>query len=371
MGIELIEAGCMASAVSGWIGSRTLENPPTTQELATIDASVNELPTALFYWRDMMIIERELVVTPRNHVIWARTSRVDDPTQFTVPFGFRDVQHAVIKQHMQEAKDNGVPQDEWRTLMPICATTSWTMRLSWRDAIRLACYFADVSAQLEARNIRLAARLLNTSLDLQSMLPAAFGVLPETVEKALTSFKRMKFTKLKEMPPYTKIGNMVALTARIPLVLRGQFVRHREFIFADDFIDLLNSQHSEQCNQRSMVNVQAVALESTWRTVLGKRTCWMAQSDLWQPFAQAFGSNPESLPCSGGVCPYAEDAKLRAAGKDPGAPCPRYASLTNTPLTQEQFVEAALQAERTSNPPMWRHTLEHAPLVTGETNELG
>jgi len=357
----------MLSAIVGWNGSRDLDHPANASEVGKLDASVNELPTALFYFQDMMILERELVVTPRNHVIWARTSRVDDPRAFRVPHGFKTVQHEAIRSNMEAAHRAGKPQDEWRMMLPLCATTSWTTRLSYRDAVRMACYFTDVAKYIERENILLAGRLLNTSLELQELLPVAFGLSHATVEAALANFKRIK---ISERPihghHFSRVGIMVAIGAQMSIALRAQFVRHREFIISDDFVHLLNEARSEQFPISERVIVQAVALETTWRTVLGKRTCWMAQSDLWAPLARLFITS-DGLPCAASrSCPYAEDAKLRIAGKDPGAPCPRFASLHNVPLSVQQFTEAALQAERTSNPEMWRHELEHAPLEGGK-----
>lgn len=363
MPIEIMQAGTMNSALVGWEGSRDLDNPPSISEVATLDASVNELPTALFYFRDMMLIERELVVTPRNHVIWARTSRVDNPAAFRAPFSFYSQHHDVIRSDMISAKQAGIPQDQWRMTLPLCSTTSWTARLSWRDAVRMACYFTDVANYIGRENPKLGGRLLNTSLELQDLLPKAFGLPHAVVDSALANFKRIPIgAEVTNVLNRVAFGPMVVLSVPMSFALRAQFVRHREFIIGDNLVHMLNAPHSEQLDMSVKLMVHAAALETTWRAVLGKRTCWMAQSDLWAPLARAFGSTTDGLPCAGGVCPYAEDAKLRVAGKDPGAPCPRYASLSNTPLSQAQFAEAALQAERTSNPEMWRHELEHAPL---------
>jgi hypothetical protein len=346
MPIEVLEAGSMASAVSGWLGSRDLSEAATGEQISRIDASVNELPTCLLYFRDMMILERELFVTPRNHVIWARTSRVDDPRGFTVPKGFEREGHEHIRRVMHHLAGDGVHQDIWRMGLPLCAQTSWTARLTFRDGVRMVRYFIDVA---HIANPLLGKRLIETASELTGTLEAAFAITPDTMRSALMNFKAMP---IQQLPNYLvgdtrhTIGEVTSMQMWLPIATRAQLVRHREITISDNFVHHLAQPLSEQHNIGTRLYVQAVALTSTWRTVLGKRTCWMAQADLWAPLARLFGKGIEGLPCAGGKCPYAEDAKLRLAGQDPGAPCPRYAKLTKTPMTRPQIADAELQASR-------------------------
>ena len=364
MGIIVLQPGTIQSAVLGWVGSRDLEETPSGGAVARVDASVNELPSALFYFVNMMILERELVVTARNHVIWARTSRVDDPINFVRPFEFISPYHDIIRDEMRRARDAGVPQDEWRNLLPLCALTSWTARLSLRDAVRLVNYFSDVARFIEPTNYALSERLFQTSRQLQEQLRYAFGLTQETESFIVQKYKRIEIQKSVEFcPSRYRFGDYTAINIDMPLTLRAQFMRHREFLTTDNFVRLISEPNSEQRDLRSVVTVQAVALNATWLAVLGKRTCWMAQSELWAPLVKRLRyEDNDGLPCADGVCPFAEDAKLRLAGRDPGAPCPRYASLSGIPLTAEQFAAGVLQVERTSAPEFWRHELEHAPL---------
>lgn len=367
MPIELIEPGTINSAVLGWGGSRDLDADVSIPEVAKLDASVNELPTAMFYFRDMMILERELVVTPRNHVIWARTSRVDDPRKFTVPLGFEKTDaHNAIRYDMEQQHQLGIHQDQWRMRLPLCAQTSWTTRLSYRDAIRLCAYFVDVATAVTSQNAMLALRLIHTSHSLQWLLPRAYGVTSSAVIEAVSKFKRLPIQPMVETTLGTAnermaFGNVVSVTLAMPLALRAQLVRHREITVADNLVAVLAQAGSEQLPISTPLFVQAVALASTWATVLGKRTCWMAQADLWAPLARLYGTDVEGLPCADGVCPYAEDAKLRLAGKDPGAPCPRYSNLTRTPLNDGQWEAALTEANGRPNPLMWREELGVGP----------
>lgn len=364
MGIRVLQPGTVQSAVLGWCGSRNLDETPTGGAVARVDASVNELPSALFYFEDMMILERELVVTPRNHVIWARTSRVDDPLKFKAAFGFICQQHETIIDDMRKARDAGHPQDQWRMMLPLCSLTSWTARLSLRDAVRLVNYFGDVARFIEPTNYALSERLFQTSRKLQELLRYAFGITQETESFIMRKYKRMNIpTSSMFAPSRIRFGDYTAINMNMPIALRAQLYRHREIIVSDNFVEMLGQPFAEQCDLRAQVTVQAVALNTVWRDILGKRTCWMAQSELWAPLVKRLGyEGNDGLPCADGVCPFAEDAKLRLVGRDPGAPCPRYASLSGIPLTAEQFAAGVLHVERTSNPEMWRHEIEHAPL---------
>lgn len=348
MSIEILQTGSMDAAVAGWMGSRTLREAASADEIAVIDASVNELPTALFYCRDMMIVERELFVTPRNHVIWARTSRVDDPSTFKVPPEFARADHGAIRTTMRRMADDGVHQDEWRLMLPLCAKTSWTQRLSLRDAVKTALYVDAVASLIRESNPLLANRLHRTAITLINMLPAAFCISPATVHKAVEGYKVAEpfMGWLGEGEVRKQFGFFVHLQAKMPVALRAQLVRHREIAFVDELIPLLDQPGSEQLPISTPVTVQATAPNHVWRHVLGNRTCWMAQADLWAPLARLWGTNTDGLPCADGNCPYAEDAKQRIAGNDPGAPCPRYANLNAIPMTPVQLADADLQIER-------------------------
>jgi hypothetical protein len=361
MPIKIIEQGDMQSAVAGWSGSRTIEEAASAEQIARIDASVNELPSALFYFKDYMILERELFVTPRNHVIWARTSRVDDPRKFVAPEAFALRIHQAIREVMQESKAAGVHQDQWRLALPLCAQTSWTARLTFRDGVRMANYFADVAERIGRNNPQLADHLIMTSSDLCDALETAFGVTRDTMQTVLANFKRIKLPLVHDFgvgQTRKMFGAFVSMQMQMPIAMRAQLVRHREILIEDEFVDLLACVGSaEQVPISTPMIVQATALADTWHTVLGKRTCWMAQADLWAPLAALYGNGVDGLPCADGHCPYAEDAKQRVAGNDPGAPCPRYANLTRTPLNDTHWEAAMLEAKAKPNAKMWREEL--------------
>ena len=73
--------------------------------------------------------------------MWARTSRVDAPSEFTVPdyFKYSEIMDDVVllKNKINADIDAGIIQDEYRLHMPICAMTSFTTRLSWRGIVKI------------------------------------------------------------------------------------------------------------------------------------------------------------------------------------------------------------------------------------------
>ena len=64
-----------------------------------------------------------------------------------------------------------------------------------------------------------------------------------------------------------------------------------------------------------------------WRGIYSKRSCWIAQADLWNPLLRLIineiGGTKDLLPCADGSCPFEKDASLRLeVGKDPNPSLP-------------------------------------------------
>ena len=77
------------------------------------------------------------------------------------------------------------------------------------------------------------------------------------------------------------------------------------------------------------------ARRDIWQAVMGKRTCWLAQTDLWAPLtvlsALARYLVPTAIARTRWMC------RLALKTKTPGIPCPRYCNLYDvdkTPLFQ-------------------------------------
>ena len=143
--------------------------------------------------------------------------------------------------------------------------------------------------------------------------------------------------------PTTTAGFKI-IQAMVPVALRAQVVRHRQLQFIDDFFKMITSKDCGMYTLNDMVFMELSARHEDWQTILSNRTCWIAQTALWQPVTEQFYAS--SLPCADGKCPYQVDAEARIAGKDPNPPCPRYMNLYNRPKANWHTAMSQLAQKR-------------------------
>ena len=315
MNITALKPLDQQDAVEAWRLSRDREATYAEETVLSVEASVNELPSALLHFEDLTILEREIFTTLRNHVIWARTSRVDDPLTFTVPtelhVPFHEQCRALMRQHTGQ-------QDEWRMHLPIMAHTSWVARISLRDLVNVANYFNYLASLTDIHN------------DLRKRFHAVSVAL---FEHAPTSAHDYKLKKLLHeglpefQPAHKRVGNVEFFCGVVPFALRAQIVRHRGILIQDNLFAILREGETTLgTTLASPMCVHLCATTQTWTEVLSHRACWIAQQDLWQPITKCFPA--VTLPCADGICPYEADAEARLRpGNDPNPPCPRYMNL--------------------------------------------
>lgn len=329
--IRIIREPSIADALEAWRLSRDKNALTPIDTVCKIDAPVIEMPSALLNFEDFTILEREIICSLRNHVVWARTSRVDDPTEFTTPELFKVYEHDRWREHMRQAKVQGIAQDEWRQWLPLVAHTSWTQRISLRDLARLAIYFGYL--QNKAVWHKLAARLGQAQYEIVKVMTEMLG--GRVAYDILNNMKLAKFLHEGRMPisnSHRTMGNFISVNTTVSVALRAQIIRHRELQFTDDFWSLINTSELPYLQLKHKVNMQLVARKDIWQAVLSKRSCWIAQADLWQPLIKVFGFSPP-LPCTDSMhCPYEADARARLEpGKDPNPPCPVFCNLYKVP----------------------------------------
>lgn len=321
MKITVIKPFDVQDACEAWRLSRDISQRTKFAEISSTDAPVNELPSAVLHFEDFTILEREIFASLRGHVMWARTSRVDDPFMFTVPEELAPlVDTNEVRLTMAEARIKGVPQDTWRGLLPIAAHTAWTMRLSWRETVKLILYFNylwGVMPNPQAMRFFQIANKLGHVID--------HGDLSYKLEQ---SYKLEHYLNESEIihkyDRSLRIGDFKNIFIKVPLMLRAQLVRHRPISFVDDlFINMKRPDIYNCTMQGLMIQMQCMAPTSFWNSISSKRNCWIAQHDIWAPVIQVLGSDNTVLPCANGApCPYWKDNVLRAEGKDPSPPCP-------------------------------------------------
>lgn len=337
MKIEILKAADMTDAAEGWRRSRNLGSEVSWEEVALVDVPVNEFPSVLLSFQDMTIFEREIFTSSRSHVMWARTSHVDDPLKFTVPpelgvdEGFLDQ----CRMEMRRGKEAGQSQDEWRVHLPVLSHTSWTSRMSFRDLVKMTRYFGYVKDHV--LNPLLRTRLADVEFALWDVIDECTKNY-KVNDAVLATYVMPKYLHEIYMPLRSvdkrETSGFLILWMTVPLWLRAQIVRHRTLIFADDFWrQVVLSPTVTNVTIGESIRMEIATNREVWRSIVSKRSCWLAQdslstgTDKWQEILDKFGWSPEMLPCHDGTCPYSKDASLRLTDADPGAPCPRYLTI--------------------------------------------
>lgn len=348
MKIEVLAMDNFAPSLQSWTLSRDLRDFPTIESVAPVDAPVNEMPSAFLHFRDFMILEREIFVAPRSHVVWARTSRVDDPLLFSVPPEFFHADQENLRKAMERDWASGLSQDAWRQHLPLVALTNWTTRISFRDLVKLEGYFRYLAKipLFERRFTEVA----NAMLRVVDRFTTSHALTAEVVK----SMKPVRFLSENEIvfneEGTFKSDNFTVLKVSVPISLRAQLVRHRNLQFVDSFLSLLMKPNVQLATIGELVDMEISAPDEIWRSVIAKRSCWIAQADLWQTILEKFSQENFSriLPCADGKCPYAKDAALRFTDADPGMPCPRYANLNGidkAPFAARMMKEATARGQ--------------------------
>lgn len=361
-----------------WELSRSVDDATPLESILAIDAPVNELPSVVLNIT-CSVLEREILTTPRDHVMWARTSRVDDPANMVPAESVLEywnvpttdyLQFLNARDKMREIKAAGQElQDNYRMGLLMSAETSFTTTLNLRSLIKMIKTFDELIETYEHLS------------PLQSLRDGLFDVARDivgggesdpyaVVYKLLQTYKSPHyFDKLRpDHDASGRVADVLVVSVIGNLSLRAQVVRHRTLHVEDDFASLLASKHCWLTPIGAPCQMQISAPVSIWHGILSKRMCWIAQHDLWKVVLdKAMELMPREdvenmLPCSGGVCPYVRDAEIRYTIHDPGPVCPRFAKIYRRPIPEDQkslvtrvakgrpYWEAlAIQTEFTSN----------------------
>lgn len=365
MKIELLNIDGLSCAAEGWRLSREVDVPVEWDDVFTVDCPVNELPSCLIHLRDLTILEREIIATSRTHVMWARTSFVDRPDKYALPTEMAiyadPVKHRSFVEKMIDGQHRGLHQDEWRQDLPVMAVTSFVCRAGFRDLVKLCLYFEYLGHHPKVNPI-LCSRFWSVAEELKIVIDKFTGKRALT-QRALDGMRLVKFLHEGHVAPYEMRStyNYWLVGMEMPLWLRAHFVRHRPLSFVDDLFRILCMDDVIDRTIHEPVTMDIGTTKDFWRTLLGKRGCWLTQSTLsvdkdpWAKIIEEFGVvGIEVLPCSNGECPHHKDARLRLEGRDPGCPCPRYMRLNG--IDAAPFRDRIEQAI-VSRPEFWRKEL--------------
>jgi hypothetical protein len=208
-----------------WELSRTPDDTTPLDTILSIDAPVNEIPSVVLSI-ECTILEREIFASFRDHVMWARTSRVDAPENFEIPKYFNNIPDHVdaknfLKDKIKKDISNNIIQDEYRMHMPVCSLTSFTTRLSWRGLIKIYKLYEYLS-QIDEYFI-IGKNELNNKFQL------------EKYAKNYSFVNPIPEVRTNEMQT-GRIGPIINVFLNMTIALRAQVVRHRNFTIKDNLI---------------------------------------------------------------------------------------------------------------------------------------
>lgn len=331
---------------STWKKSRPNEIEPRKEQLYKTDVPVHEF-SRFNVWVEAPIILREWIASFRDHIMWARTSRVDDLTKWPICedislFGDRNLRHhAIIVAYNKMMQEKDANQDHFRRHIPLGYMTGFSLNLSFRSAIKLIKSSAALAEVLPPTNSALFGKF---STWLHQAIGSATGYHNnEEIDIALKSFSSedplARGVHFRQNSYLGLGGFVIGQLKDIPLTLRAQMVRHRPLMIRDNLFELLLDDEIMTKSMEHPMSLEFSCTKEVAERIVTKRNCWIAQEDLWSPVIKLInnGSAEPRLPCSDGKpCTAARDNQLRREGKDPAPPCPRYAKLAGEPLTDEQ-----------------------------------
>lgn len=367
---ECVEPFDLGAIQKAWKHSRPNDPGTDLETILKVDAPVNEFTHATFQIT-VPIILREVLCSLREHVVWARTSRVENLDVWPIldiaheRFELRTkIEH--LHERMMKQKEKG--QDHFRMELPLGYMTQLSVRFSWRTFVRFCS-----SLMAECHH----AEFVHGE---GSLMAVAFGslrwALQEAVSRAIPHKDKpfLEYAVLssaygvEKLCPYAtshepgimRSGSFITVRLpSVPIALRAQMVRHRPLMVRDTLRDYFTDS-SLALPIKSTVRMEVACSVETADAIASKRNCWISQTDLWQPFVEQLNKVVEVgpvLPCSTtGACPYGRDNELRLAGKDPAPPCPIWLRLAGKkPAGQEMEVAIAELARQRPSSEFWQN----------------
>lgn len=360
MFVKITNKPKLKQALIAWKNSRPAEKDAKLDRMIDLDLPVNEFAQVNLFIESTMI-EREIIATMRNHVMWAQTSRVQNVLEFEIDYKLNpefkkhEEHYELLRSKMREQAKSGIRQDEYRILLPVVSTTKYSISTNLRMLIKVGLYFHQLSEQVpsfEFQFVRFGWMLLEAAA---SALNDA-GI--KNADKIIHKYKPASILyDCNEPIPVaisSKIGTMITASANIPFTLRAQLVRHRNIHFQDEFLNFLKNKNVLSFTMQAPVTVQISGSDAEMTEVLSHRSCWIANYSIWADLLSKIQRNlaPEAdpLPCRDGSCPFHGDAVLRIEGKDPNPPCPVHMQLIGESATEDE-VDAMKQMVVSDNRP--------------------
>jgi len=366
MKINIVKLNCedeneTSLSLRAWEYSRSPGNT-TAEEIFELNLPVNEMPSAILEI-ESTILEREIIVSMRDHNVWARTSRVDDPLKFDIPViinlgKYKDLKEESISL-MTDAKNIGMRQDEYRMLLPLIALTKYTISINLRSLILLRNFFKD---------------LYDTGIYRSNLPPVillgAYKNLSNVIVKMTGSANLDKYPNINLLPVLKektsgRHGGFITYSGTINFGLRSHLIRHRSVFMNDNLLEIINSESFDKLTLESKVEINVTSSVEFWTRIVSNRSCWLAHYGMWKGLLDEVSKHIDSdidkiLPCSCGACPFGADNELRLENKDPNPPCPIYISNNNIVTNKKVIDEMVNQMLEDERPVFWAAEINKA-----------
>lgn len=351
--VRVMQFDPMTMIEYAWTVSRPNETEPSAEAIMRMDVPVNEMIHIFLHVRAPIVV-REIICSQRNHIVWARSSRVDDLSTWQIwATGCSAVELEEIKDlHDEMHRKMHLRQDDFRLLLPLAYMTEFCCKVSLREFVRWASCMSDYGLAWESFLVRAMDALKQSNPDLH---------------EEIYDLARQKAYATGDLLPAPRqwadglLGDYVLTTQNVSVALRAQLVRHRAVQVKDMFRDFVNSMSAKL---NSALTCQTLMPVDFAEKLLAKRSCWIAQTDLWEPVLARlravlkFDENPH-LPCDDGQCRFTRDNDLRKAGRDPAPPCPVAARLVGEKLVPHHATAAAAYAAQRPAQAFWQREIEN------------
>jgi hypothetical protein len=306
-----------------------------------IDAPVNDFPDFILSIESTILV-REVFASMRDHIMWAQTSRVEDPLKFKVD---EETDYtSEMREKMKALKEAGVRQDDYRLLMPIMAKTKFTIKISARNLVKIYLFFRQYAAFQDAE---LAVYKLLKKHNIENLVDIYHPI------SALHEIDNMDSGR---------VANMVTVSARAPFSLRTQIIRHKLVFVRDELLNMVISGAYRNVSLNTPMDISVSADIDIWRDIYSKRSCWLAQYSLWAPILNEVSKHmdlsDDDLPCADSICPFYADSMLRVDGKDPNPPCPIFVAKYNQQIDESTIERMKDMIEDDKRLPFWNHKVE-------------
>jgi len=354
---DLIAHGPMESIKQAWETSRPADISPDMEKVISMDVPVNEFLPLHFEIKAPILI-REVITSFRNHIVWARSSRVDDLRIWEVWHGL-DGKGVLECENLYERMQNEMRdahQDDFRRHLPLAYMTTFSFAMNFRD---LAKFIISLRREKFSLFHEVAEELL-------AAVWRKDYALKEWLEKAVN--ERWYKSGPLNPRPVNKVsaalaGDFAVIQAPVSLGLRSQLIRHRALQVKDYLSDFFSVDRITASMEITMP-VQILMPIDFAEDLVRKRSCWIAQTDLWEPIVMKLmgilQKDKVMLPCDDGKCRFVRDNDLRKEGHDPSPPCPVLAKIDGEKMKASHIEEAKKYAARRPHKDFWNKVIENA-----------